>query len=248
MMGGIMRILAINIGNSRAAAGWYADGEIVRARRGTALSAAMLGGGGEAPDGIGVASVVPARNAAVRKLLKAHWPGVPVRWVGPGLDLGIPFDLKAPEKTGADRYADAVAAAELYGTPAIACDFGTATTFNLVLPKRGFCGGVIAPGYGMWFDALGRGAAQLPRLRPGGLDVPTGRNTEEALRLGARWGYRGMVTEILWQLSKACGKKSPYLVATGGHAETVLRDAGFEIDLQPDLTLWGIAHIAERNL
>ena len=40
--------------------------------------------------------------------------------------------------------------------------------------------------FGLWFDALGRGAAQLPRLRPGGLDVPTGRNTEEALRLGAR--------------------------------------------------------------
>ena len=70
MMGGIMRILAINIGNSRAAAGWYENGEIARARRGTALSAAMLGIGGKAaPDGIGVASVVPARNAAVRKRL-----------------------------------------------------------------------------------------------------------------------------------------------------------------------------------
>jgi pantothenate kinase type III len=57
-----------------------------------------------------------------------------------------------------------------------------------------------------------------------------------------------MVTEILWQLSKACGKKSPCLVATGGYAPAVLRDAGFEIDLQPDLTLWGVARIAERNL
>ena len=247
MMRGVMRILAINIGNSRAAAGWYADGEIVRARRGAALSAAMLDGAAP-PDGIGVASVVPPRNAEVRRLLRKRWPGVPQRWVGPDLDLGLPFDLKRPEKTAADRYAAAAAAAELYGTPVIACDFGTATTFNLVLPRRGFCGGVIAPGYGMWFDALGRGAAQLPRLRPGGLDVPTGRDTEEALRLGARWGYRGMVTEILWQLSKACGKKSPCLVATGGHAPAVLRDAGFGIDLQPDLTLWGIARIAERNL
>ena len=86
-----MRILAINIGNSRAAAGWYADGEIVRARRGAELSAAMLGGGGGAPDGIGVASVVPARNAAVRKLLKKRWPGVPVRWVGPGLEAMWPL-------------------------------------------------------------------------------------------------------------------------------------------------------------
>ena len=244
-----MKILAINIGNSRAAAGWYEDGEIVRTRRGTALSASMLGTGEKAaPDGIGVASVVPACNAEVKKRLRERWPGVPVRWVGPKLDLGIGFDLKRPEKTGADRYADAAAAAELYGTPVIACDFGTAATFNLVLPKRGFCGGVIAPGFGMWFEALGKGTAQLPVLRPGGLDVPTGRDTEEALRLGARWGYRGMVTEILWQLSKACGKKEPYLVATGGFAPAVLRDAGFEMDWQPDLTLYGIARIAERNL
>ena len=46
------------------------------------------GRGKTAPDGIGVASVVPGRNAEVRRLLKKRWPGVPVRWVGPELDLG----------------------------------------------------------------------------------------------------------------------------------------------------------------
>lgn len=245
-----MKILVINVGNSRTAIGWYEAGHIRKIHRATAWGVDPLKRykSEGTPDGIGVASVVPAQNAEVRRMLKASYPGVPVRWIGPDLELGVGVDLKSPKKTGADRYADAVAAAALYGTPCIACDFGTAATFNLVLPKRGFCGGVIAPGYGMWFDALGRGTAQLPILRPGGVRVATGRNTEEAMRLGARWGYRGMVTEILWQLSKACGRKEPALVATGGDAEAVLRDAGFRMALHPDLTLHGIALITERNL
>ncbi len=56
-----------------------------------------------------------------------------------------------------------------------------------------------------------------------------------------------MVTEILWQLSKACGKRNPAVCATGGHARQVLKDAGLKIPVVPDLTLHGIARIYERN-
>ena len=255
---GGMKILVVNVGNSRTGAGWF-DGKRVRGARhaeggGTRVLEGLLeeigarkGGG---LDGVGVSSVVPKANAGVRRALgRVAGRGVPTVWVGAGCDLGMGVDVRAPDKVGADRLADAVAGAELMGTPCIACDFGTATTFNLVLEKRGFCGGAIAPGFGMWFEALGRGTAQLPSLAASGATrAATGRDTGEAMRLGARWGYRGMVTEILWQLSKACGKQEPYLVATGGWAKRVMKDAGLEVPVVEELTLWGVGRIAERNL
>lgn len=243
-----MNILAINIGNSRTAAGWFSKGKIRRSARSASATPVILEAvaNDEIPDGICLCSVAPRRNTAWARLVNKTFPKVPVLWVSHKLDFGMGVDLKRPDQTGHDRFANAVAGAELCGVPCIVCDFGTAATFNLVLPRRGFCGGVIVPGYGMWFDALGR-AAQLPNLKPGGIRLATGRNTEEALRLGARWGYRGMVTEILWQLSKTCGKTNPNVCATGGFARQVLADAGLKIPVLPDLTLHGIARIYEIN-
>ncbi len=243
-----MNILAINIGNSRTAAGWFSKGKIRRAVRFEEATPVLLEAvaNDEIPDGISLCSVAPRKNPAWAHLVKKVFPKVPALWINHKMDFGIGVDLKRPEQTGCDRLADAVAGAELCGVPCIACDFGTATTFNLVLPRRGFAGGVIAPGYGMWFAALA-GAAQLPRLKPGGVKARTGRNTEEAMRLSARWGYRGMVTEILWQLAKTCGKHNPHVCATGGYARQVLADAGLKIPVIPDLTLHGIARIYERN-
>jgi hypothetical protein len=158
-----MNILSINIGNSRTAAGWFSKGKIRRSMRIDEITPVLLEAvaDGETPDGICLGSVSPKQNKAWAGLVKKTFPKVPVLWVDSKLDFGIGVDLKRPDQTGHDRFADAVAGAELCGTPCIVCDFGTATTFNLVLPRRGFSGGVIAPGYGMWFDALGR-AAQLP--------------------------------------------------------------------------------------
>lgn len=244
-----MKILAINIGNSRTAAGWFSRDKIRRAVRIDEVTPVILEAvaNGEAPDGICLCSVVPAKNKAWARMVKKVFPHVPALWVDPKLDFGIGVDLKRPEQTGCDRYANAVAGAELCGRPCIVCDFGTATTFELVLPRRGFSGGVIVPGYGMWFAALTGGTAQLPKLKPGGIKRTTGRNTEEAMRLGARWGYRGLVKEILWQLGKACGKQNAAVCATGGFARQVLADAGLKIPVYPDLTLHGIARIYELN-
>jgi type III pantothenate kinase len=243
-----MKLIVLNIGNSRAAAGWSAGGRIRRSARSETVSPVLLEAvaNDETPDGIMIGSVMPLRNKAWAALVRKIFPRVPVLWMDHRLNLGIPVDLARPDQTGHDRFADAVAGAELCGTPCIVCDFGTAATFNLVLPRRGFAGGVIAPGYGMWFDALGR-AAQLPALKPGGIKRTVGRNTEEAIRLSARWGYRGMVTEILWQLGKACGKKNPGVIATGGYARPVLTAAGLKIPVYPDLTLSGLARIYEIN-
>lgn len=255
-----MEIVALDIGNSRTAAAWVADGKAVCAGcvdgyakgavRSLLREVRKQGFGGKGPDAVAVCSVVPAQEAKVAAVAAELFPGAPQVRTGWGAEMGLAVDLAAPEQTGADRYADAVAAAALYkGKAVIVCDFGTASTFNLVVPGRGFCGGAIAPGYGLWLETLGRRAAQLPVLdgaEGGAPDI--GRDTAGALRAGRSWGFRGMVTEIVWQLTKCCGRRDPLVMATGGWADAVAAGAGFDMDVVPELTLVGAALIAERTL
>lgn len=260
-----MDILALDIGNSRTTAAWVSrrdvlcmdaiDGYAAPALRRLLRTIARDGARSAPPRAIALCSVVPARTAKVAAVAAELFPGVPQLRTGWDSVLGIPVDLAAPAQTGADRYADAVAAAALYPRAAvIVCDFGTASTFNLVLPDKGFCGGAIAPGYAMWLQALGRGTAQLPIGAADALatgekgDPGIGRDTAGALRAGRSWGFRGMVTEIIWQLSKRCGRRNPVIMATGGWAHAVSASAGFAMDVVPDLTLLGTALIAERSL
>ena len=248
-----MRIFVLDIGNSRATAALVSGKTVRHVRHFTDPPGdpAELRAVDPGPDAVAICSVAPAKRFAWRRALVRAFPGVPRRWLVPGLDFGIPVTLSAPAQTGLDRYADAVAAAALCGAPCIACDFGTATTFNLVLPEKGFVGGAIAPGFGMWFEALHAGTAQIPAIPPSGARrLPYAGNTADALRLGSRWGFRGMVAEILYQLSQAVGEKDrPRLAycATGGWAPRVLKDCGLELVHVPHLTLLGIARICALN-
>ena len=76
-----------------------------------------------------------------------------------------------PAQVGADRLVNAVAVAASGTVPAIILDFGTATTFDVVLPADPggnvlavYAGGVIAPGVHRSVEALVAAAAKLPRL------------------------------------------------------------------------------------
>jgi type III pantothenate kinase len=251
-----VNILVVNLGNTLAKAS-VVRGKGIRSLhggRGTALpplpDAGALAAVEPAPDGIALASVVeePRTRRWLAALRRLH-PGVPLLRITPQLDMGIPVTLAEREKTGTDRFANAVAAESLCGAPVLAIDFGTATTFNLVLPEKGFVGGAIAPGFGLWFDSLHRGTAHLPPLAPGGnLRKPWGDGPESAIRLGARWGFRGMVAEIAWQLAKAAGGSEKIsFVTTGGWAEKALHDCGLEFRLQRDLTAVGAAILFLRN-
>ena len=74
-----------------------------------------------------VASVVPAKNSILEKML----PG-PVCWVDSKVSLGVGIDYPKAETIGADRLANAAAVLALYGAPAVVVDFGTAVTFDVV--------------------------------------------------------------------------------------------------------------------
>ena len=67
-------------------------------------------------------------------------------------------------RSGPDRIANAVAARERHGAPAIVVDFGTSTNFDVVSAAGEYVGGVLAPGIEISMDAL---FARAARLREG---------------------------------------------------------------------------------
>ena len=89
-----------------------------------------------------VSSVVPKKNRGIKRAAGNR----KVIWLTSRSRLNIRIDYPNPKSIGADRLANAVAVAKLYGTPAIVIDFGTAVTFDIVAPHNAYIGGVIAPG------------------------------------------------------------------------------------------------------
>ena len=224
-------------------------------------------------------SVVPALGRVWLAELKRSVNGR-VLQVNHKLNLGIKIDYPKPAKIGADRLANAVAAAEKYGAPVIVADFGTALTFDIVSapgtrlaesaklalgeasPKAGprqrraYIGGIIAPGPMLFVEYLAAKTALLPSLSLStirkamlakGKAPVIGKNTRQAMLIGLRLGYLGMVKEIISRMKREQGLKNARLCATGGYAGLILSKSGLAISIDPFLTLRGISRIYWLN-
>lgn len=193
------------------------------------------------------ASVVPKKNAVWLQALRRLRPGLRILVVGPETKLGVPVTYPKPHTIGADRLANSCAAAYRWGAPVIVADFGTAVTFDVVDKKRGYIGGVIAPGVPLMFSYLAEKTALLPKIEPGRTRHRVGKSTEEAMQLGARWGYRGLVREIFTELRRIPSLRNARLCATGGLAHWIMKGSDLPVIIDPDLTLFGLARIYQLN-
>ena len=189
-----------------------------------------------------LASVVPKATAELRRCMT-----VPCINVKAEVDLGIGIRYPRPRQIGADRLANAVGVAELYGAPAIVVDFGTAVTFDIVNARREYIGGVIAPGLAAVTDYLYQRTALLPRITLAEPRSAVGKSTVEAMRVGAVVGYRGLVKEILAALRREPGMRGAVVVATGGYGELMARKISEIHYVNPMLTLEGLRFIYVRN-
>ena len=146
---------------------------------------------------------------------------------------------------GADRAANAIAAAEFYELPVLVVDCGSAITCELVDEGRRFLGGAIAPGRMLQRRALHAGTAQLPEVALA-TTMPTGmgRTTAEAIRLGVDAGAVGMVRELARIMGNAA--KLHTIVLTGGDAKFFAPEFP-EWKLAPEeFTLHGVRLAAEK--
>jgi type III pantothenate kinase len=243
-------ILVIDIGNTSTSVGYYRNGKV----SGVGRCASRFKSHDEPQaiisakpvDAVVIASVVPPVNARWKRVLKSAGLPAPL-FVSHKLDLGVPVNYPKPENIGADRLANAAAAARLFGTPSVVCDFGTALTFDVIDGERGYIGGVICPGLPLMFDYLSEKTALLPHVKPVKTKSVVGRNTKQAMQIGAQLGYRGMVREILYSLEKDLGVKKLPVCCTGGYAGWIFKDWDVEAVIDPKLTLKGLGFIGELN-
>lgn len=192
-----------------------------------------------------VSSVVPKRNRAI----SAGAGLARVLFLTPKLDLGVGINYPQPRSIGADRLANAVAVAQLYGTPAIVVDFGTAVTFDVVSAKGDYVGGVIAPGLEAMTSYLYQRTALLPKLTLREPRRAIGKTTRDAMMSGAVFGYRGLVREIIERLcAENFSDAKPHIVATGGYAQLIARKMPQIEAVHANLTLEGLRIVGNRNL
>ncbi len=153
---------------------------------------------------------------------------------------GVGVDYPRPETIGPDRLANAVAVTRYFGAPAVVVDFGTAVTFDVVNRASNYVGGIIAPGLAAMTEYLHEKTALLPRIKIREVTNIIGKNTEEAMLIGAVQGYRGLIRELIAGLKKTLRAKRLPVVATGGYAKLIAARLPEITAVNPLLTLEGL--------
>ena len=191
-----------------------------------------------------VSSVVPKKSREIKRAAR----GRKIIWLTAKTRLNVRIDYPKPRSIGADRLANAVAVAELYGSPAIVIDFGTAVTFDIVAPGNAYIGGVIAPGLEAMTNFLYDRTALLPRISLREPRSAIGKSTNQAMLAGAIFGYRGLVREILERIiAEKSWSGQVRIVATGGYAKLIASKLP-EVDIvHENLTLEGLRLVGRMN-
>ncbi len=227
-------MILLDIGNTHTRIA-ESRGETVRILR--VVPTAELAAGMIPPGQVAAASVAPP--AAER--LKSRR----IDYIGADNCRGlIDFSPVVSRSLGADRVANAVAAAHYYPLPALVVDCGSAITFELVDAGRRFLGGAILPGRMLMRKALNAGTAQLPEIPLD--DAPPerpGRNTADAIRLGVDRGAIGMVREVARCLTSVAEPAS--VILAGGDAAFFAPHFPDWLRAAEEFTLQGIRLAAE---
>jgi type III pantothenate kinase len=201
--------------------------------------------------GAALASVVPAVTPLVSFFAREKL-GVAALALTARTARGIGIDYPKPQTIGADRLANSMAARHRFGAPVAVVDFGTAVTFDIVDRRGNYIGGIIAPGLEVMTDYLHEKTALLPRIRIRDVRALVGRNTEQAMLIGAVHGYRGLIRDLIAQIKHALRCPALPVVATGGCARLIAAKLPEITAVAPLLTLEGLrlaweAHRAEEQ-
>ncbi len=141
------------------------------------------------------------------------------------------------KQIGSDRIANALGVLN-NKTNYIILDFGTATTFD-VLIKNVYHGGVIAPGVKLSLKTLISKASLIPKLNLKKINKVIGLNTISAVRSGFFWGYNGLINNII-RLIKNETKKSFKVVVTGGFSYLFKKSLKSKVKVNKDITINGL--------
>jgi type III pantothenate kinase len=251
--------LVVDVGNTETVIGlaprvtelaghWRVSSNVPRtADELTALVRALLAGDGlegtKVERGV-IGSVVPSLNYVWTKTLEKIVAG-PVVSVSSSSGLPIELDVEEPLTVGADRIANTLAARAIYKRDTIAVDLGTATTFDCITKEGVFVGGVISPGLPAGLDWLAARTAKLPRVELRPPRVVIGRRTEACIQSGVYYQAIDGVDGIVRRIKAEWDRPDAYVVATGGFSNVVGAHLDTVDEVEPFLTLYGLAMAGE---
>lgn len=200
--------------------------------------------------GVAISCVVPPLKSVFSYLSRKYLNVDPIM-VGPNIKTGVELAIDNPLEVGSDRIVNVLATHKLYGGPAIAIAFGTATVFDCVSEKGEYLGGAIAPGMIGALESLTRSAAQLYQVEMVRPPRAIGKNTVHTMQSGLVLGYAGMVEGLVKRLKEemlqADSEKEIKVLATGGLAEIVAPETDAIGIVDQQLTLKGLRLIYELN-
>lgn len=195
-------------------------------------------------DGVIISSVVPPLDPILRAMSRQYLDRDPV-FVNHETDTGLKIAYDDPREVGADRIVNGVAAYHLYGGPCIVVDFGTAITFDAVSREGVYLGGVITAGIGVSISALFAKTARLPMVEFREPAKLIGTNTVGSMQSGFYHGAISMIDGMIERLAAELGGDVK-TVATGGHAELIVRGSRYLKQANDELTLEGLYLIWKR--
>lgn len=260
LKGGSVMIFVIDIGNTNTVLGVFANDKlcyewrIQTDRHKTEDEFAMLfkllfddrGLSFSQIDSIIISSVVPPIMFALEEMCQVYFEINPLIVGSDDVKLPLEITYPQPEEIGADRIVNAIGALELYESPMIIIDFGTATTFCYVNEQHQYLGGVIAPGIKISMDALYEHASKLPKIEIERPERVIGQSTVGAMQSGVYYGYVGQVDGIVKNIQKQ-KNVDPRVIATGGLAPLIARGSETIETVEDHLTLIGLYKIYEYN-
>ena len=146
---------------------------------------------------------------------------------------------------GADRIANTFAAIKKYGKNSLVVDFGTATTFDVII-NNVYQGGLISPGINISHDALVYNASKLNKISINKIKKIIGNNTKSSMQSGFYWGYISLINGVIKRIIVE-KKFNPKIIITGGLAKTFETQIKYQTNYEPNLTLEGLYLIGQEK-
>ena len=146
------------------------------------------------------------------------------------------------KQVGSDRLTNAISALNNKDN-FIIIDFGTATTFDVII-KNDYKGGIIAPGVQISLNTLIDKASLIPKITLRKNNNVIGNDTISAVRSGFFWGYSGLIDKII-NLIKKETKRSYKLIITGGFSELFKTSIKKKVIQDKNITIKGLIKISK---
>ena len=187
-------------------------------------------------------SVVPPIYSVIKKFLKNKLKQKCIELKQLNLNKLVKIMVNK-KQVGSDRISNAIGIINKKSNYII-LDFGTATTFDVVIKDK-YLGGVIAPGVNLSLKTLISKASLIPPVNLSKISKIVGTNTSSAVKSGFYWGYAGLIDNVIKLIIKQTNK--PFkIILTGGLAHLYKNTIKGKIEVKKDLTINGLLKVVKN--